>query len=243
MERSSSSCPSSGSISKSKLRQSSQSAVYNKMNATQSSEYLKNARTKLICDLDAAFRLKLSTSLIIIDPSGNGRRLLIDEVLYSYNLVYSSSRSHTVDKINRAATLSHHSSSVSLSTNSSGPESKSQLNRNYVGVVNSELLESDWEALVDLAGQFLIRNEKRESSGYTKALEDLEFHFRQCRIEGRPAVVVLEGFHRFASKRQTLIYTLLDLMHKKDLLFIVSVAFMLCIVVDLFVQLDDWNHW
>lgn len=220
MDKVSSNGSSNGTLTKTKLRQLIQSAVYSKMNATQSSEYLKNARTKLICDLDAAFRLKLSTSLIIIDPTGNGRRLLIDEVLYSYNLVYSSSRSHTVDKLTKSVSFPNHASSSNLNASNGAGDSK--LNRNYVGVVNSELLESDWEALVDLAGQFLIRSEKRESSGYTKALEDLEFHFRQCRIEGRPAVVVLEGFHRFASKRQTLIYTLLDLMHKKDLLFIVS---------------------
>lgn len=57
---------------------------------------------------------------------------------------------------------------------------------------------------------------------FAQALEDLEDFFRQCRLEGRPAVVVVEELQEFVRReKQILIYTLLDLMHRSDLLFTV----------------------
>jgi hypothetical protein len=40
-----------------------------------------------------------------------------------------------------------------------------------------------------------------------------------------PTVLVLESFEEYAKKsRQVLLYTLLDLMHRRDLLFVVSLS-------------------
>ena len=54
------------------------------------------------------------------------------------------------------------------------------------------------------------------------ALEDLEDHFKQCYLNGTPAVIVLEDIDIFATReKQVLIYTLLDFMHRKDQLLVV----------------------
>eukprot|EP01035_Chromulina_nebulosa_P020640 gene20640-26759_t len=62
----------------------------------------------------------------------------------------------------------------------------------------------------------------RSNRNHLLALDDLTKHFEQCRLNNCPAVIVLYDLHSFAStKKQTLIYTLLDLMHKKELFFII----------------------
>ena len=99
----------------------------------------------------------------------------------------------------------------------------SNKDKNYVAHINSSLVDSDQEAIVELSSQFIVRGSGDKE--VNAALEDLENHFQQCRLDGRPAVIIIEGFEMFAvKKRQTVIYTLLDLMHNKKLYFIVSLC-------------------
>ena len=94
-----------------------------------------------------------------------------------------------------------------------------------IAKVNGQLVESDHEALISITNQFLLRsNSFLELGNLNEALEDLEMHLRQCRIDGIPAVILVDQLHMFAHKRerQLLLYTLLDLMHKPDMLILVS---------------------
>jgi hypothetical protein len=89
-----------------------------------------------------------------------------------------------------------------------------------VAVVHGGQVGSDADALLSIANQLLLR--RHGDKEVNAALEDLEEFFAQCRVDGLPAVIVIENFHHFAfHKRQTLIYTLLDFMHKRELFFIV----------------------
>ena len=46
---------------------------------------------------------------------------------------------------------------------------------------------------------------------------------QQCRFDCQPAVIIVEELQEFSKReKQVLIYTLLDLMHREDLLFVVS---------------------
>lgn len=172
--------------------------------------HLHKERAKIKKAFDHAFIQKLSTSLIVVGGSSNESLTLVRSVLESY-----SSGSF------KAAALS----------------SRFTKNKNYTARVNGSSQQSDHEALVDMANQFLLRNER--DTNINIALEDLEDHFKQCRLDGIPAIIVLEDFHAFAKRpRQTLIYTLLDLMHKKDLLFTVSGCFD-CTVVYLLCDCND----
>jgi Cdc6-like AAA superfamily ATPase len=156
--------------------------------------HLDEERIKIKRAFDMAFHHKLSTSLIMVGGSGDEAVNLVRSVLETYQ---------------------------SQDFQSSTLGDRYTKGKNYTARVNGSLHGNDHEALADLANQFLVRSE-REMSGSTLALEDLEDHFRQCRLDGIPAIIVIEDFHVFTKrKRQTLIYALLDLMHKKDLLFTV----------------------
>lgn len=156
--------------------------------------HLLKERVKIKQAFDHAFVQKLSTSLIVVGCSSNESISLVRSVLESY----------TTDSFKAAA----------LST-------RFAKTKNYTARVNGSSQLTDHEALVDMANQFMLRNER--DTNINVALEDLEDHFKQCRLDGIPAIIVLEDFHAFAKRsRQTLIYTLLDLMHKKELLFTVT---------------------
>lgn len=172
----------------------SKKILYQSLQGTDGLEYLSEERTKIKKSFDHAFVHKLSTSLILVGRSSNECIMLVRSVLDSYA-----------------------SDSFSSSSASSLRHSKV---KNYTARVSGASLLSDHEALIDMANQFLLRNEREANVNI--ALEDLEEHFRQCRLDGIPAIIVLEDFHAFAKRnRQTLIYTLLDLMHNKALLFTV----------------------
>jgi len=157
--------------------------------------YLEKERAKMKKSFHHAFEYKLSTSLIVVGSSAEQAFSLIRSVLESY---------------------SHISELVLIKPDAD----KYTKRKNYTARVCGSLLFNDHEALIDMANQFMIRNEK--DTNLNLALEDLEEHFKQCRMDGIPAVIVLEDFHVFAKrKRQTLIYTLLDLMHKKEMLFMI----------------------
>ena len=52
------------------------------------------------------------------------------------------------------------------------------------------------------------------------AQEDLTDHLEQCTLDRKPAVIIIDEFQAFAKRsKQSLIYTLLDFMHNKKMLF------------------------
>ncbi|KAJ1438347.1 hypothetical protein B484DRAFT_211863 [Ochromonadaceae sp. CCMP2298] len=165
--------------------------LFQSVSGSSSLFYLKKEHAKMKKSFDHAFKYKLSTSLIIVGDSGDEVLLLIRSVLDSYKNEAISSNGGRFSKL-----------------------------KNYTARVSGSTQLSDHEALVDMANQFMVRNEK--DSNVNLALEDLEDLFTHCRQDGVPAIIVLEDFHVFAQRqRQTLIYTLLDLMHKKELLFMI----------------------
>ena len=167
--------------------------LFQSLQGTDGLQYLDEERIKIKKSFDHAFVHKLSTSLILVGRSSNECIMLVRSVLNSY----------TSDSFVVSSTSQRHSKI-----------------KNYTARVSGASQLSDHEALIDMANQFLLRNEKE--ANVNMALEDLEDHFKQCRLDGIPAIIVLEDFHAFAKRnRQTLIYTLLDLMHNKSLLFTV----------------------
>lgn len=87
----------------------------------------------------------------------------------------------------------------------------------FICLIDSEDFQTDHDALIEISNQFLVR--RQNDKDLNAALEDLEQVFRQCYIDGNPAIVILDNFHNYAKKRQTLVYTLLDMLHKSDALF------------------------
>ena len=159
--------------------------------------YLNRVEEDIRSRLDLAFQQKMSTSLLVIGPSGSGKKAIIDGVLESYT------RNHHRDSNTESCT-----SSPSTGTSFS------------VARIQGQVCSSDQDALCSIAGQLCLR--PTTGRDLSTALEDLEDHFRQCALNGRPAVIVLQDVHAFATReKQVLIYTLLDYMHKSDMLFVV----------------------
>jgi hypothetical protein len=158
--------------------------------------YLSQVEADIRSRLDLAFQQKMSTSLLVVGPEGCGKKNMIDSVLQSYN-------SHRIDdySIGNGKSDARHS-----------PLS--------VARVQGQVCTSDQDALCSIAGQLCLR--PTTGRDLSIALEDLEDHFRQCALNGRPSVIVLQDVHAFATReKQVLIYTLLDYMHKPDMLFVV----------------------
>lgn len=92
----------------------------------------------------------------------------------------------------------------------------------YVVKVHGSLHSSDQDAIIYARDRLYSLRAEHPRDG-TVAIDDLESRFRQCKTDGTPAVLVVEDIHVFAAHtRQTFLYTLLDLMHNKDCLFVVS---------------------
>jgi len=148
--------------------------------------------------MNNAFKEHNSTSILMIGAPDSGLNIILDSILAEYDALI---------------TTKHGDSTASHFNGSYDTLSIARVN----GCINS--LDSD--AIKSLADQFLIRS-STDNRHFNLAIEDLELHFRQCRINKIPAIVILEEIDLFAERdKQVLIYTLLDLMHKRDLLFVV----------------------
>jgi hypothetical protein len=89
--------------------------------------------------------------------------------------------------------------------------------------INGLDFESDSEALLEIANAFMLQRSKDRQ--FLASLEDLEDFLKQCFKEGYPGVIFIENFQVFTHrKRQTLLYTLLDYMHNKNLFFMVNAS-------------------
>lgn len=103
--------------------------------------------------------------------------------------------------------------------------------RSYASSISNSLLSrvaflsgfqcTNETALISLANQFISRDIHDIDSG--NALIDLKAHFGQCKYEKQPAIIVLEDIQEFAhhGSTQMFLYTLFDLLHNSELLFMV----------------------
>eukprot|EP00981_Chlorochromonas_danica_P008652 scaffold2266_cov166-Ochromonas_danica.AAC.2 len=88
-----------------------------------------------------------------------------------------------------------------------------------MATIDGSVYEQDSDALIDIVNQFVLnRPHERQLQA---SLEDFEEYLQHCHLEGLPAVLFLENFHIFAARRrQTLLYTLLDQLHRPDHFFL-----------------------
>eukprot|EP01038_Epipyxis_sp_PR26KG_P009933 gene9933-13362_t len=156
-----------------------------------------NEGQQLLNTLLSSVKSQQSMSVILIGPSGSDRTLLLDEVINDFI------------------------ECTKVTTNSSVKNKNGKIDDNITRVarISGHITESDHEALISLANQFMIR--PSTESNFSLALEDLEVHFKRSKMNNAPAIVILDEFQVFAKRaRQVLIYTLLDLMHDAENLFV-----------------------
>jgi hypothetical protein len=88
-----------------------------------------------------------------------------------------------------------------------------------LAVIDGDVIETDTQAVTALADQLI---EATSTSNFSTNSDDIYQCFRQSYTETKPIVIVINSVETFAKhSRQMFLYLLLDLMQKKDLLFIV----------------------
>jgi Cdc6-like AAA superfamily ATPase len=85
-----------------------------------------------------------------------------------------------------------------------------------IATVRGTTAINDSQALMSIVNQFMYRDPVDKNPNVV--MEDFEALLRQRRRDGLPAIIIVENIDEFARRnKQTLIYTLLDLMHKEDM--------------------------
>lgn len=99
-----------------------------------------------------------------------------------------------------------------------------------------------WQLYSALAEQLM----SVKSASFGLNFEALQTCFKHSCIDGSPTIIIVDDIHEFASRpRQVLLYALLDLIHRKECLFMVMVIHMqyldiIMIQVMEHVDLGDW---
>lgn len=198
-------------------------------------------RQKIARFVDISFKSLLSTSVIVVDNSSSQALSLVESIVSDRHYECAQSYDYYGGQQLASKSNSRHNSAEPART------------QRCVARIKGSVTPNDHDAIIGIADQFLLG--KRVRSNLNSALEDLEEHFQQCCIDRIPAVIIIEDFHIFATKRrQMLIYTLLDLMQKRDMLFTVSQRVM-CTLLNLNVMSSvltitfhavlssaDWNN-
>ena len=138
---------------------------------------------------------------------------------------FKATAASTIGASSSSTTVNDHTLAPTTATNVSSSSSIKFGSQAATATVNATATggggignTQDHEALLSIANQLLLR--RHTDKEVNAALEDLEIYFKQCRLDGVPAIIIIEDFHVFAfKKRQTLVYTLLDYMHKQEMLF------------------------
>lgn len=96
----------------------------------------------------------------------------------------------------------------------------SNYNQNLsIARISGDVQSIDHDAMAAIARQLQICT---SSDNFSLCVEALQKHFEESRRRQIPTVLLLDAVHHYArSSRQTLLYTLLDLMHRRDFYFLV----------------------
>ena len=199
--------------------------------------------------LDRTFRDKLSSSVILTGCELNSWWPFLLAACTDANhrsLLYRAGRSSFLPELGGVFTFAE-TIVDEIRSDENKIEPKKDLT---IACINGEWCDSDADALASITCQLrtgtpTVDSGRAESNNLV--LENLIDHLKQRRIDQLPAIIILYNFHLFAienshaatsftakdfaeggsgsgarcKSRQLLIYTLLDLMHRKDLYFLV----------------------
>jgi len=176
--------------------------------------------------LDACFRQKKSNSIVIIGDEGSGKEQFVMEVVNSYRPEASepSSSSSPSSSLSKSSLSKSSAAEARVDTEVEvgvgekvGPSTTANP-RFRVARIRGRVDGSDQLALVSLARQLFFQRPTERK--FDANLESVEMALRTSYSQGTPTIIIIEDVHEFVlRKKQLLLYTLLDLMHRNDLLF------------------------
>lgn len=167
--------------------------------------HTKKEEQRLRVILDATFKQKKSNSVIVIGDQESGKEQFVSAVIDSYT--------RPDDAVSSAS-----SSSSTTSANSSTPALAPVKFR--VARIKGMVDGNDNLAFHTLAKQLYVQ--KTSDRKFDANLDFVGQALRTSYSQGTPTIIVIEDIHEFVRrKKQLLLYTLFDLMHRSDLLFAV----------------------
>lgn len=191
--------------------------------------------------MGSTFKMRRSTSAVVVYPPSekNCTYAMLNNMLAecAFSTQTSSSSSSSSNRSN-----SSNSSSGSSSSSGGYDAAASSPVPIRIARVSGSLCHSDQQALVALAEQLM----SVKSASFGLNFEALQTCFKHSCIDGSPTIIIVDDIHEFASRpRQVLLYALLDLIHRKECLFMVMVIHMQCydiIIIQVMEHVDvgDW---
>ena len=155
---------------------------------------------KLKVILDSVFKQKHSNAIIVMGDEDSGKEQFVDEVLNSYRKPVGDADAN---------------GDGAAAANGDGDEYRSAFR---VARIRGLVEGSDELALLSLARQLFM--ERCMPGKFDENVESIESVFRTSYSSGLPTVIVIENIEEYCKgKKQILLYTLLDMMHRKDALF------------------------
>ena len=127
--------------------------------------HLAPEEAQITMRLRSAFERRVSTSILVVGPTGCGKRELVEKVMLNYAAGDEGGRGMSVARVN--------------------------------GLVHM----NDNQAITSLADQFLLRPATLDRN-VNIAHEDLENHFKQCRFNLQPAVIIIEEIQEFLRREK-----------------------------------------
>jgi Cdc6-like AAA superfamily ATPase len=199
------------------------------LNESTSCFHLREEEKRMRVLLDSVFMSKKSNSIIVIGDHDSGKELFVDEVLTSYTRRHSQNL-EDFNQVSDTSSLVPHISTSNSSSNMNGNIYKSsQQHSEHINYDNTPAFRvarirgmvdgDDSLALTSLARQLFIhrRNNGRK---FDANLDYVEMALRSSYSAGVPTIIIVEDIHEFVRrKKQLLLYTLLDMMHQRDMLF------------------------
>lgn len=172
--------------------------------------YMKKESKQLDNICLAAFKNHKSTCAIVMGPPESGK----DDFIHSYFLNFKNNE-HLTD---------------SAKSNTSNNNDAFSHTNCKIAIIDGEVLENDSQAIISLAEQLMGKGLSKNFALNSEAIHDC---FKTSYLEKQPIIIIIRNIEKFAcsnsanniyskqTKRQVFLYMLLDLMQRKDLLFVV----------------------
>ena len=234
-----------------------QAILWKQLHQHSNLSHLTLEETQIKSRLTSAFDKRVSTSILVIGPTGCGKRELVEKVLLSYTTEgVRADQTVSIARINGLVHVTDNQAVMSMADQLLLRPSTFDRNiniahediENHFRVGTSPLdfpslclplslliFPSISHACPSLSFLFLpfiasahlpcsqLLTLTPPSPPPHPPTHPPTHHPQQCRRNSQPAVIIVEEIQEFLRRdKQVLIYTLLDLMHKEDLLFVVS---------------------
>jgi len=188
----------------------SKSILVQSMLQSSSHFHTNEEEKKLKSLLDVSFNQHRSISFVVIGDEDSGKEQVVNQVLESYRIVKRKSNIGNDNDNN----------SYNNDNNNNNTEEESEQRDFRIAHISGGLDNTDQLAILSLQKQ-LFYNADGIHNKFDINLERIENAFKSSKLACIPTVIIIHDIHEYAKNpKQLLLYTLLDMMHRNDCLFV-----------------------